>query len=291
VVGQTDTESDGTDLRQNNALHQASTYMTGGFLTKLDGSGNVKWTTVESDSIRTNTVTIGKRIAFATGNDIAEGDDLHVLGSTTGDLSSNSNHGVKDIYLAKYHLFPMGTQVGASIVTESTVAQFAWLHQYGSALGATDPVSLHVDAEARVYITGATAAPLAGQPLVGSSACFIMALKPQGNVGPYTDVAQDWIKTLDSGGSTSCTQITGDSSGNLYVTGVTTGLFDAESPCTNSQNYIVAKLDSTGALLWLRPYGVDLKNTVGRSLALDSACSIPRGKSASPGRPREIWKD
>lgn len=279
VVGQTDTDKDGTQLLLNNALHHSQTYVLGGFLTKLDTSGNVLWSTVEWDDVITNTRTIAKDVLVVPGNDSVEGQNIYVLGSTTGSLWGNTVHGLKDIYLEKFHIFPNGTVVGSTTISESSMAQFAWLHQYGSGLGPTDPTAFYVDSSSNVFITGSTSAPLMNVPIVGQVSCFVMALKPDGTVGPYTDITQNWVQMIgainnvDQLGSTYCSQITGDADGNLYVAGTTNGQF-GDSPITFSKNYFVAKLDSSGTLLWLHQYGVDSKDTFGRGLGLSATGDI-----------------
>jgi hypothetical protein len=138
---------------------------------------------------------------------------------------------------------------------------YIWAKQLGGA-GEDRATSISVDSSGNVYTTGifsgtADFDPGAGTTNLtsaGSADIFISKLDSSGN---YV-----WVKQLGGTGEDQATDISVDSSGNVYTTGVFSGTadFDPGASTTNltsagSADIFISKLDSSGNYVWAKQLG------------------------------------
>ncbi|MCT7997214.1 SBBP repeat-containing protein [Laspinema olomoucense] len=180
------------------------------FLTKYDASGVKLWTRQFGSAASEGMVSlsgVGNELRNVQLSIDSEG-NIYLSGTTEGDLNGNTNGGGQDAFLVKYD--PNGTQL--------------WTEQVGTA-GDDRGWGVTVDRNGMVYWTGTTQGSLNGQPHFGSNDTFVTTLDSDGNfinsriiATANDDIVQD---------------ITSDRSGNIYITGNSTG----SVANTNAGNY------------------------------------------------------
>jgi outer membrane protein assembly factor BamB len=101
-----------------------------------------------------------------------------------------------------------------------------------------------VDADGYVYVTGTSAT-------TGSNDWTTIKYNPAG--------AQEWLRTLNGGGSDAAFAITTDDAGNLYVTGSSGG----------GLYYLTAKYSATGDRLWVQSFADIGEGDAASDIAVD----------------------
>lgn len=175
ISGKTTGNMDGVNYGKND-----------GFITKIDSSGNTKWTR-----------------QFGTSEDedeqwsaIDNTGCVYITGSTRGALAGK-NQGKEDVFVVKYN--PDGKML--------------WAKQFGT--DSTDiGKGIFVDDKGFVYITGITGGKL-GQSSFGKNDGFIIKIDRNGN--------KLFTQQFGSAGDDYSNAITGDNKGNIYVCGSTFG--------------------------------------------------------------------
>ena len=97
------------------------------------------------------------------------------------------------------------------------------------------------DSSGNVYVTGGTKGGLDGNTSAGNTDLFVVKYNSSGT--------KQWTKQLGSSGLDSANGITIDSSGNVYVTGVTFGGLDWNTSA-GANDLFVVKYNSSGTKEW-----------------------------------------
>ena len=130
----------------------------------------------------------------------------------------------------------------------------------------TQGLSVTTDVSGNVYVAGWTQGGLDGNTLTGTQDFFVTKYDSSG-VKQYT-------KQL--GVSTKVTQGLGvatDASGNVYVTGYTTGGLDGNT-LTGTRDFFVTKYDNSGVKQYTKQLGVATKSTTANSVATDTSGNV-----------------
>jgi F5/8 type C domain/Beta-propeller repeat len=182
-----------------------------------------------------------------------------VTGDTSGDFGPGSpNLGKKDAYLSKY--YPNG--------------EVMWVFQLGTE-GLDSGSCLTVDPQGNCYVAGQTNGSLAPNLIVDTGDtqqdAFLAKISSEGTCV--------WIRQFGSARPDSVCRVRLDSNGNCYVAGNTAGCIDGTSEDYAGECPFVAKLDSTGQLLWINQVR-DSDAQTGLGVGVD-----PNGTVALVGKP------
>ncbi len=120
-----------------------------------------------------------------------------------------------------------------------------WPVQFGSVSGEYGR-GITSDSSGNVYIGGYTDGGLDGNTNSGSTDLFVIKYNSSG--------VKQWTQQLGSSSADSGRDITSDSSGNAYVTGVTAGGLDGNTS-TGGNDLIVVKYNSSGTKQWTQQLG------------------------------------
>ena len=168
--------------------------------------------------------------SFEGGSSIAvdSSGNVYVTGTTSGSLFSMIA-GESDAYIAKYDTD--GNQMWAK--------QFGSIHrEWGNGVA--------VDSSGNVYVTGTTSGSLFSM-IAGESDAYIAKYDTDGN--------QMWAKQFGSDLHDGSNNIALDPSGNVYVTGTTSGSISNTN--VGSDDAFVAKYDTDGNQMWAKQFGND----------------------------------
>ncbi|MCZ8047043.1 MAG: SBBP repeat-containing protein [Microcystis sp. LE19-41.2A] len=183
------------------------------FVAKYDGNGNQLWLrqfgTSGDDEI--------------TGISSDSSNNVYVTGSTKGGLPGYSNLGSYDAFVAKYD--GNGNQL--------------WLRQFGTS-GNDEITGISRDIDNNVYVTGYTTGSLPGNISAGGSDAFVAKYNANGTL--------NWVRQFGTSAADSANGIRIDSSGNVYVTGDTSGGLPGNSNSGSSDAFVVG-FDSDGNIL------------------------------------------
>ena len=170
--------------------------------------------------------------------------NVYVGGHTEGGLPGFENAGGaplgpvsnwNDAFLRKYA--PDGTEL--------------WTQQFGHERH-DEMLGVAVDGSGSVYVSGYTDASFEGYTNPGGRDAFIRKYNSDGSVVWTRQFASDSA----AGGQPNdkALDIALDSSGNIYVSGNTTGVFDGESSGGGNDGF-VRKMDPNGEHVWTRQFG------------------------------------
>jgi hypothetical protein len=150
-----------------------------------------------------------------------------------------------------------GTGFDYTTIKYNTDGQQQWVKSYnGSGNGYDAALWLAVDASGNVYVTGLSTAQN------GLGDCVTIKYDNDGN--------QQWAKVYDgpANGNDYGNSITVDGSGNVYVTGSSTGI-------KTGGDYLTLKYDSSGQQQWASTYSSAGSNLdEGRSVGLDGSGNV-----------------
>jgi Beta-propeller repeat len=136
--------------------------------------------------------------------------------------------------------------LGSAISTAQAQVSQEWVARYASATPYNDaPYAMTVDAAGHVYVTGTTATPTGGHD---------WATIKYNSAG-----VQEWLRTLDGGGSDAAFAITTDLAGNVYVTGSSAGGLYS----------MTAKYSAAGDRLWVQSFTTIGEGDAGTDIAVD----------------------
>ena len=204
------------------------------FVRVYDADGTERWTA----QFGTEFATVPQAIAVdGSGN-------VYVGGHTEGGLPGFENAGGaplgpvsnwNDAFLRKYA--PDGTEL--------------WTQQFGHERH-DEMLGVAVDGSGSVYVSGYTDASFEGYTNPGGRDAFIRKYDSDGSVVWTRQFASDSA----AGGQPNdkALDIALDSSGNIYVSGNTTGVFDGESSGGGNDGF-VRKMDPNGEHVWTRQFG------------------------------------
>ena len=215
------------------------------FITKYNSSGTRQWTV--EDGTPSIAMVYGYGIATDTvGN-------IYVSGSTSsGGLDGNTATGLQDVIITKYN----------------SSGSRQWTVEDGTSGGVALSQSIALDSSNNVYVTGATwFKGYDGNTLKGSRD-FIITKYNSSGVHQWT--VEDGAVHGDAWGE----GIVADSSGNVYVTGTTSGAGIDGNALIGSCDYFITKYNSSGSRQWTVEDGTAGGNTEGYGITLDSSGNI-----------------
>ena len=208
------------------------------FITKYDTDGNYLWTVQPG----TDAWDWGYGIAVdSSGN-------VYVTGTTEGSLDGNTSNGYDDIFITKY----------------DTDGNRIWTVQPGSD-SRDEGYAIALDSSGNIYVTGFTYGERYGNTNIGGADIFIMKFDSDGNR----------LLTVQSGPSGSSAYGYGievDSSGNIFVAGVTWGSLDGNTH-HGYEDIFITKYDTDGNRLWTVQPGTDTTES-SYGIAVDSSGNV-----------------
>ena len=207
------------------------------FLVKYNSSGVKQWTRQFGTS----------STDYVSGIETDSSDNIYLTGLTTGGLDGNTNSGSSDIYLVKYN--SSGTK--------------QWTKQLGTSSGDSG-YGVTVDSSDNIYVSGMTDGGLDGNTSSGDRDIILVKYNSSGT--------KQWTKQLGSSSWDYGTEVTVDSSDNIYVTGFTSGGLDGN---TNSGDYdiFLVKYNSSGTKQWTQQLGTS-SDDWGYGVTVDNSSNI-----------------
>jgi hypothetical protein len=235
------------------------------FVSKLDSSGNFIW----AKSFGGSSLDWGTAIA------VDNSGNVYTTGFFEGTADFDPGIGVTNLTAVDYE--------DAFVSKLDSTGALIWAKSFGAwgtSFGERD-ISITVDTSGNVYTTGYFQGTVDFDPgagttnltSAGGNDIFVSKLDSSGNLV--------WAKGF---GGTTYEQgfsISVDNSGNVYTTGDFAGTadFDPGVGVTNLTaigfaDAFVSKLDSTGALIWAKGFGLANTYTYGSAIAVDSSGNI-----------------
>ena len=214
-----------------------------------------------SDGVKQYTRLLGVAGKETRGYGIATDDHGNVIvaGYTEGSLDDNILTGSRDFFVAKYD--------------NSGVKQFT--RQLGAVGAATVGTAVTVDALGDIFVVGYTEGSLDGNTLTGSRDFFVTKYDPRG--------VKLFTRQLGAvGAATAGNEVATDPSGDVFVTGATTGGLDGNAR-TGLHDYFVTKYDPRGVKLFTRQLGVAGREAYGNGVATDAIGDVFVAGSTSGG--------
>lgn len=214
---------------------------------KYDVNGAKVWTR------QTGSAFDDRALGFATYSS-GSGTNLYAAGYTDGTLP-NSTVSNPDATGATANYF---------VMKYDSAGNSQWVIQSGSAVD-TVARAVAIDASGNIYVAGDTAGNIGGQTNYagGSTDAFVAKYDANGNLL--------WTRLLGTTGDDGAYGIAADASGNVYVTGNTTGSF-ATFTNAGGTDIFVAAFDTNGTSLWVKQFGTAKDDHAG-AIALDRAHS------------------
>ena len=126
--------------------------------------------------------------------------------------------------------------------------------------------SVATDASGNVYVAGSTTGGLDGNTLTGTRDFLVTKYNSSG-VKQYT--RQLGVAGKDTAGGL----VTTDASGNVYVSGYTSGGLDGNT-LTGTRDFFVTKYDSSGVKQYTRQLGVAGGSASGWSVSTDASGNV-----------------
>jgi hypothetical protein len=214
----------------------------------LTGTSDTFVTKYNLAGVRQYTQQMGVIGGEANGRSVATdtSGNVYVAGYTSGKLDLGPKFGNVDFFVSKY--------------SSSGVRQYT--RQLGVSGADTFGLSVATDTSGNVYVAGYTTGRLGTDPQVGTTDFFVTKYNSNG----------DWQFTRQLGATGADTvgfSVTTDSSGNVYVTGYTTGGLDGNT-LMGTTDFFVTKYDSLGVKQSTWQLGVAGADTVGRSVTVDT---------------------
>ncbi len=189
------------------------------FLTKYDTDGAKLWT----KQLGTDSADYGNGVSVdSSGN-------AYVTGYTKGSLDGNTSSGGEDMFLTKYNMD--GDKL--------------WTTQLGTD-SSDRGLGVSLDGNGNAYVTGLTGGGLDGNISEGDWDMFIAKCNPAG--------VKLWTRQLGTASDDSGQGISIDSSGSVYVTGITKGALDGNTYAGNGDIFLT-KYDTDGTKLWIQQLG------------------------------------
>jgi uncharacterized protein YjiK len=220
------------------------------FLTKYDSSGN---------KVRTKQLGVASASTEASGAAVDSSGNVYVSGSTTGGLDGNTITGLDDFFLTMYD------SSGSKVRTK----------QLGVVSASTVATGVAVDSSGNVYVSGSTTGGLDGNTITGLADFFLTMYDSSGNK----------VRTKQLGVASASTAAYGaavDASGNVYVSGSTTGGLDGNT-ITGMMDLFLTMYDSSGNKVRTKQLGVASASTVATGVAVDASGNVYVSGSTTGG--------
>jgi hypothetical protein len=179
------------------------------------------------------TATIGSTTGTTTAQStvVDANGDIYVVGNATGNFGSQLNQGTQDVYLSKYD--SAGNQL--------------WSKLLGSA-GTASGYSVAVNPNGGVVIAGSTTADVMTNAVAsGNTDSFVASYASDGT--------QNWVKQIQTLNQNQAASVSVDASGSIYVGGQVRGVITSGQTASGGQDAYVAKLDSTGKVVYEQQFG------------------------------------
>ena len=151
----------------------------------------------------------------------------------------------------------------ASAYTHSTGFSTPSTQQLGTSSSDTAR-GVATDSSGNVYVTGYTEGGLDGNTSAGRADIFVLKYNSSGT--------KQWTKQLGTTGNDFAYGVATDASGNIYVTGITSGGLDGNSSAGNTDIFVL-KYDSSGTKQWTKQLGT-LGNDFAFGVATDSSANV-----------------
>ncbi len=185
---------------------------------------------------------------YASGISVDGNGNSYIAGNTWGTFTGNTTQGAYDAFIAKYDT--SGTQT--------------WVKQFGTSSDDT-ATSLILDGSSNtILVTGTTSGSFTGTTNQGGQDIFVSKYDINGT--------QTWVKQLGTTSTDTSTGISSDSTGNVYVSGYTTGAFSGNTNKGSTDGFL-AKYSATGTLAWVKQLGTIYDDYV-TAVKTDSAGNI-----------------
>ncbi|TGL60486.1 SBBP repeat-containing protein [Leptospira sarikeiensis] len=249
------------------------------FVTKYDGNGERLWTRL---------LGIQGANAYATAITSDSIGNVYTTGYTDWSLDGQTRIGEMDQFVVKYNsngeklwtrqLGTGGIIYGRGITLDALgnlyTASDQLIAKYNSNgeklsqayTGLYNVSGITSDNSGNFYISGTTGENLDGQTSPGQSKLFVKKFNSNG--------VRQWTRQLGAlNKDTSATGIASDSSGNVYITGYTTGNLDNQILIMRT-NMFVVKYNSNGEKLWTRLRAAHGKRTYAYGITLDPSENI-----------------
>lgn len=208
------------------------------FLAKLDTDGSIVW------SRQWGTGAADGAYSLA----LDQSGDIFVTGFTEGDLDGNTNAGVLDIFLIKWNAD--GTK--------------AWTKQWGTT-GYEQGYALATNNAGKIFVSGNTNGALDGNTNLGAYDAFLTKWNANGTKA-WT---KQWGTDKGEGGGRA---IVVDSSGNIFVSGDTSGSLDGNTWKGNTDIFLT-KWNANGTKAWTKQWGT-ASNDIGFGVGKDNNDNI-----------------
>ena len=228
----------------------------GQIVTSFDGNWWVKRTYVLPDWL--NGVTYGN------GTFVTVGDNGIMLTSSDG-ISWSKRTSVTTNSLGAVKFFPSLTDISCSKKDDSSSSSSDDEMPGTYQLATNDYANgVATDSSGNVYVTGGTKGGLDGNTSAGNTDLFVVKYNSSGT--------KQWTKQLGSSGRDSANGVATDSSGNVYVTGVTFGGLDCNTSAGDNDLFVV-KYNSSGTKQWTKQLG-SVSSDFANGVATDSSGNV-----------------
>ena len=184
---------------------------------------------------------------YANGVATDSSGNVYVTGGTKGGLDGNTSAGNTDLFVVKYN--SSGTK--------------EWTKQLGSS-GRDSANGITIDSSGNVYVTGVTFGGLDWNTSAGANDLFVVKYNSSGT--------KEWTEQLGSASTDTANAVATDSSGNVYLAGVTYGGLDGNSNEDNADLFVV-KYSSSGTKQWTKQLGTGEYDEA-RGVATDSSGNV-----------------
>lgn len=250
------TSAPGENLSLSSTSASAALYLvgnTGSPISTVATSGSTTSTTAPDQQGRvvkltnlgtTVTSQFSNTMSPATGNTTAQASvvdangNLYVVGNATGNLGNEINQGTQDVYLSKY----------------DSAGNLLWQQLVGSS-GSASGYSLALNPKGGVVIAGSTSADLTKTAIAdGNTDSFVAQYDANGN--------QTWLTQLQTLSTNHAAAVSVDASGNVYIGGQVSGSIGAGQTQLGSTDAYLAKLDSTGKVVYEKQSGTAGPDTI-----------------------------
>ena len=172
--------------------------------------------------------------------------NVYVTGGTKGGLDGNTSAGNTDLFVIKYD--SSGTK--------------QWTKQLGSS-GRDSANGIAIDSSGNLYVAGITYGGLDWNTNSGANDLFVVKYNSSGT--------KQWTEQLGTPSSDAANAVATDSSGNVYVVGVTYGVLGDKNK--GNSDLFVVKYNSSGTKQWTEQNGTDLWDEA-RGVATDSSGNV-----------------
>ncbi|EMM95891.1 beta-propeller repeat protein [Leptospira interrogans serovar Zanoni str. LT2156] len=211
------------------------------FVTKYDGNGNKQWTRLLGVA---GIQTLARGI---TSDNLG---NVYTTGTTSGNLDGQALSGTQDLFVTKY----------------DGSGNKQWTRLLGVAGATTQANGISRDIFNNLHVSGYTLGNLDGQALSGIQDLFVTKYDTGGN--------KQWTRLLGVAGQiTQANGVAFDSSGNIYLTGRTSGNLDGQA-LSGIQDLFVTKYDTGGNKQWTRLLGVAGVSTTAYGITSDSLGNV-----------------